>query len=57
MPYKSLAQNRYIHMMASRGEHWAEKFVKDSHGTKVPRIQHVAKKVKRKRRRRVRRRR
>jgi len=35
MPYKSEAQSAYIHMLAAKGIKWAEKFVKDSHGTKV----------------------
>lgn len=36
MPYRSLAQDRFIHAKASEGVHWAKKFVADSHGTHVP---------------------
>ena len=58
MPYKSLAQSAYVHMMANRGEGWAKKFVEHSHGERVPRIEHVAKRKRvKRRRRRVRRRR
>ena len=52
MPYKSLAQSAYVHMMANRGEGWAKKFVEHSHGEKVPRIRHVKKKRRKVRRRR-----
>ena len=36
MPYKSQAQSAYIHMLASKGVKWAEKFTRDTHGSKVP---------------------
>jgi hypothetical protein len=36
MPYKSVKQAAYIHAAAARGEKWAIKWVKDSHGTHVP---------------------
>lgn len=49
MPYASEAQSRYIHMLARRGVKWAAKFVADSHGTKVPKIDHVRHKLKRRR--------
>lgn len=35
MPYQSMKQAAYIHAAAARGEPWAIKFVKDSHGTHV----------------------
>lgn len=41
MPYRSLAQNAFIHAKAGEGVPWAEKFVADSHGETVPKIRHV----------------
>jgi hypothetical protein len=41
MPYKSLAQSRFIHAKASEGKDWAKKFISHSHGEKVPKVQHV----------------
>ena len=43
MPYKSLAQNRFIHAKAGEGMSWAKKFVADSHGETVPKVGHVDK--------------
>jgi len=54
MPYRSQAQSAFIHAKASEGVSWAEKFVRDAHGSKVPHVRHVKKKKKRKRKRRVR---
>lgn len=51
MPYRSLAQSAYIHAKASEGEPWAQKFVRDSHGTHVPRVRHVRKHKRRVKRR------
>lgn len=44
MPYRSIAQSNYIHMLAARGVPWAVKFVSDSHGEKVPPVKHALKK-------------
>lgn len=33
MPYKSEKQRKYIQMKASKGEKWAQKFVKDAKET------------------------
>lgn len=49
MPYASEAQSRYIHMLAADGVAWARKFVADAHGSKVPNIDHVRQKVRRRR--------
>jgi hypothetical protein len=46
MPYASEAQSRFIHALAAQGVKWAVKFVNDAHGTKVPKIDHVKKKLK-----------
>jgi hypothetical protein len=35
MPYESVKQAAYIHMLADKGVPWAVKFVKDSKGTHV----------------------
>jgi hypothetical protein len=35
MPYRSKKQAAYIHAAAKRGVKWAQKFVKDAHGTHV----------------------
>lgn len=43
MPYRSQAQSEMIHAKAAQGVPWAVKFVRDSHGSKVPHIQHVGK--------------
>lgn len=51
MPYASEAQSRYIHMEAAKGVPWAEKFVADAHGSKVPKVQHVRHKKRKKVRR------
>lgn len=45
MPYASLAQSEMIHALAAKGVPWAVKFVEDSHGSKVPKIDHVKKKL------------
>lgn len=52
MPYASRAQSALIHAKAAQGVPWAQKFVRDSHGTKVPNVRHVAKKKRRKRKKR-----
>jgi hypothetical protein len=41
MPYASQAQSRLIHAKAAEGVGWAQKFVADAAGSKVPRRQHV----------------
>lgn len=51
MPYASLAQSEMIHALAAKGVPWAVKFVQDSHGTKVPKIEHVKGRVRRRVRR------
>ena len=45
MPYRSEAQSRFIHAKAREGVGWAKQFVADSHGEKVPKVQHVKHKV------------
>ena len=50
MPYASEAQSRYIHLLAAQGVKWAVKFVRDAHGTKVPKIDHVKKRRRRRQR-------
>ena len=35
MPYKSKKQAAFIHMKANEGVKWAQKFVKDAHGSHV----------------------
>ncbi|HEX6456247.1 MAG TPA: hypothetical protein VF009_06975 [Solirubrobacterales bacterium] len=46
MPSVSLAQNRYVHAAAARGEQWAIKWLRDQRGHKVPRVERVAPKKK-----------
>jgi len=53
VPYASEAQSRYIHAKAAEGVPWAVKFVHDAEGTKVPKIDHVRKKRKKKGRGRI----
>jgi len=35
VPYKSKKQAAFVHARAAAGEKWAQKFVRDSHGTRV----------------------
>lgn len=53
MPYSSEAQSRYIHALAAQGVKWAVKFVHDAGGTKVPKIDHVKKRHRRRGRGRI----
>jgi len=50
MPYASEAQSRLIHAKAAEGVPWAVKFVRDAHGSRVPRAKKVAALVKKRRR-------
>jgi hypothetical protein len=46
MPYASRAQSAYIHAKAGEGVSWAKRFVRDAHGTHVPRIKRIGKRRK-----------
>lgn len=48
MPSKSLSQDRLVRAKAAEGAAWAQKWIADEAGTKIPHIQHV-RKVKRRR--------
>lgn len=48
MPSKSLAQDRLVRAKAAEGAAWAQRWIADEAGTKIPHIQHV-RKVKRRR--------
>lgn len=52
MPYRSEAQSRFIHAKAAQGVAWAQKFVADAHGSKVPPINHVKEALRKRRKRR-----
>jgi hypothetical protein len=50
VPFRSERQRRYIYAAAARGEHWAEKFIRDSgHTPPKGRKKHKRKKHKRRR--------
>jgi hypothetical protein len=49
MPYRSEAQSAFIHAKAAAGVPWAKKFVRDAHGTHVPKVKHVRGRVGKKR--------
>jgi hypothetical protein len=49
LPYQSQKQSAYIHAKAAEGVPWAEKFVRDAHGTHVLK-KHAIHNVRKKRR-------
>jgi len=48
MPSRSLAQDRFVRAKAAQGASWAQKWIAEEHGMKIPHVQHV-RKVKRRR--------
>lgn len=43
MPSKSLAQDRLVRAKAAEGVAWAQRWIVDETGAKIPRVQHVRK--------------